>query len=145
MVGNNIKQPICILFSTRDPGAAIHLLPLITACAQDTKFSVRVVASEPALSILKLRNTTAIPFYINNQNHINYTDDPELLLASAKEIVDKISPDIVLTSISSLGIGIDEALLAVSPVPTLAIQDFWGDVNLGLGIPADMYLSLIHI
>lgn len=140
MVGNNIKQPISILFSTRDPGAAIHLLPLITACVQDTKFSVSVVASEPALSILKFRNTTAIPFYINNQNHINYTDDPELLLASAKEIVDKISPDIVLTSISSLGIGIDEALLAVSPVPTLAIQDFWGDVNLGLGIPADMYL-----
>jgi len=63
-------------------------------------------------------------------------------LQEAKGLLDRLQPDAVLTSLSSLGVGIDEALLATAEVPTFALQDFWGDVNLGLGVPADLYLVM---
>ena len=73
---------------------------------------------------------------------IGVDDDPDELLATAAAIVRERKPDVILASASSFGSGIDEALLASRDTKTFCIQDFWGDVNLSLGVPADTYLVM---
>ena len=63
----------------------------------------------------------------------------------AKSILEKNTPDAILVGLSGPDAGIDEALLLQaldSRLPTYAIQDFWGDVNLTFGQPADTYFVI---
>jgi hypothetical protein len=50
----------------------------------------------------------------------------------------------VVVGLSGPDSGIDEALVAVSSgkVPTVALQDFWGDLNRGFGAVADVFVVL---
>lgn len=58
---------------------------------------------------------------------------------AARQVIHKVKPDVILVSLSSFGVGVDEALLATAEVKTFALQDFWGDVNPGLGKSAGVY------
>jgi hypothetical protein len=132
-----------ILFSARDPGAAGHIKALIHYFCAHGRFEVILTASGVALEMLAQEGLEPIPFHLpGGIDSIQPGQDPGLLLQEAKGLLDRLQPDAVLTSLSSLGVGIDEALLATAEVPTFALQDFWGDVNLGLGVPADLYLVM---
>jgi hypothetical protein len=111
------------------------------ALRADPAFAVTIVASEPAASALRRAGEHLLPFALpDGRTHIETGEDPAPLLAAARTVIDTHRPDVALVSSSSLGAGVDEALLAVAPVPTFAMQDFWGDANLALGVPAQRYL-----
>lgn len=132
-----------ILFSARDPGAAGHIKALVHYFCAHGRFEVILTASGVALEMLAQEGLEPIPFQLpGGIDSIQPGQDPGLLLQETKKLLDLVQPDAVLTSLSSLGVGIDEALLATAEVPTFALQDFWGDVNLGLGVPADLYLVM---
>jgi hypothetical protein len=132
-----------ILISARDPGAAGHIKALVHYFRTDARFEVLVAASGAALEILEKADINPIAFNLKGSNDsVQPGQDPGPLLVEASKLLESLKPDIVLTSLSSLGVGIDEALLATARVPTFALQDFWGDVNLGLGVPAGLYLVM---
>lgn len=133
-----------ILLSARDPGGAGHIIAIARHLRNSTEFEISLVASEPAYKILCKAGEAPIFFELifNNDCDVNKKPDHSRLLKAARQIIREISPDAILVSLSSLGVGIDEALLAVADVPKFAVQDFWGDVNLDLGTPADLYFVL---
>jgi len=132
-----------ILFSSRDPGGVGHIVSLLDAFRQDPRFEVSLVASDPALSLLRQAGEFPRMFvFANCSDHIEVGEDPTRLLEAAGRLLAEVRPDAVFVSLSSFGVGIDEALLAATHVPRFAMQDFWGDVNLGLGVPADIYFVI---
>ncbi|MGB0383236.1 MAG: hypothetical protein ACPGWR_00305 [Ardenticatenaceae bacterium] len=132
-----------ILFSARDPGAVGHVVALLEAFSQDGRFDVDLAASGTALNLLKQAGKLPYAFrLVDGRDHVQDNDDPTHLLEATARLLVKSQPDAVFVSLSSFGIGIDEALLATAQVPTFAMQDFWGDVNLGLGVPAELYFVL---
>lgn len=91
--------------------------------------------------MLRKEGESPTPFtFAEGRDYVNDGQDPAPLLEAAQRLLSEVKPHAVLASLSSGGAGIDEALLAVAHVPTFAMQDIWGDVNLGLGIPASLYL-----
>ena len=139
-----MSRPIKVLFSARDPGAVGHALALIDAFQRDRRFEVSVTAGGVALRMLRDAGVAVRPFALSNGREYlaDPKEDPAALLAAARRVLDEIRPDAVISSLSSFGVGVDEALLATADVPTFAMQDFWGDVNLGLRVPAGLYLAL---
>ena len=107
----------------------------------DPLFNVEVVASGTALRILREHGIRPAPFELRDgRDFIGADDDPDELLVAADSIVRERKPDVILASVSSFGCGIDEALLVSRAAKTYGMQDFWGDVNLSLGVPAETYL-----
>lgn len=139
-----MSRPIKVLFSARDPGSVGHALALIEAFQGDGRFEVSVTAGGVALRMLRDAGVAVRPFVMSDgREHIaDLTENSAPLLAAARRILEEIRPDAVISSLSSFGVGVDEALLAAADVPTFAMQDFWGDVNLGLRVPAGLYLTL---
>ncbi|MBH52068.1 MAG: hypothetical protein CL785_02815 [Chloroflexi bacterium] len=132
-----------LLFSARDPGSVGFLLPILDACELDKRFTVSIVASDPALSLLKAKDKRVTTFPTTAEDgHIDIQAKRIQVIDEARFLLDKVKPDVIITSSSSLGVGIDEGLLAVANVPTITVQDFWGDVNLGLNNPANTYLVI---
>jgi len=132
-----------VLFSCRDPGGVGHILTLLDGFRHDGRFTVSLAASDPALSLLRQKGESGHAFvFANGCDHLKIDDDPNPLLDAARRLLRKTCPDAVCVCLSSLGVGIDEALLATTPVPSFAMQDFWGDVNLGLGVPASTYFVI---
>lgn len=139
-----MSRPIKVLFSARDPGAVGHALALVEAFRGDGRFEVSVTASGVALRMLRDAGVPVRPFVMSDgrEHFADLTENPAPLLAAARQVMEEIRPDAVISSLSSFGVGVDEALLATADVPTFAMQDFWGDVNLGLKVPAGLYLTL---
>lgn len=133
-----------ILLSARDPGSVGNILALLPMLRQSSLFEPYLTASGVAAHIFSIHGEDPIVFdFSGGKTFINSSgDDPKELLSAAKNLLHTINPDIVIASLSSLGIGVDEALLATAQVPTFALQEFWGDVNLGLSVPAGQYLVL---
>lgn len=121
-----------VLLSARDPGSVGHVVALLSALRSHSGFQPVVVASEPALGMLRGYGIQAEKFESPSSEFA--------LLEAARVLLSRLSPAAVIASLSSFGAGIDEALLAVADVPTFAVQDFWGDVNLTLKRPAELYL-----
>lgn len=137
------KRPLKILLSARDPGATENIIQLLRLMEADPVFEPIVAASGTASLQMEARNIRHISFsFASGQDHIRPGEDSGPLLASAEDLFQRIRPDWVLVSLSSFGAGVDEALIAVSSVPVLALQDAWGDVNDLLGKTADLYLVL---
>ncbi|MBI5628282.1 MAG: hypothetical protein HY953_05135, partial [Candidatus Rokubacteria bacterium] len=103
-----------MLFSARDPGSVGHALALIDAFQRDGRFEVFVTASGVALRMLRGAGVAVRPFAMSDgREHIaDLTEDPAPLLAAARQVMEKIRPDAVISSLSSFGMGVDEALLA---------------------------------
>jgi hypothetical protein len=135
-------SPTRVLLSARDPGATENIIQLNHLMAADPVFETVVTASGTASLQMTRQKISHIPFAFNGQDHIQPGEDAALLLERARALLDRTAPDMVVVSLSSLGAGIDEALIAVSTVPVLALQDAWGDVNDLLGKTADLYLVL---
>lgn len=136
------KRGIKILLSARDPGAAGNILALKKYLENDRQFDARIVASGDALAFFQYNRLQAIPFTFNGSHFLRPGDDPSSLITETAKLLNQENPDLIITSISSFGIGIDEALIATSSIPTFSFQDFWGDANLGLGVVADKYFVL---
>lgn len=132
-----------ILFSTRDPGSAGHILALVEAFSREPRFDVDVAASGIGLQVIQRAGKSPYPFILaDGRDHLEYDEDPSPLITEAEQLLGRVEPDAVIAGLSSLGVGVDEAVLAAARVPTFAMQDFWGDVNLGLGIPAGLYFVI---
>lgn len=120
-----------LLISARDAGAAHHLAPVMRLAMRDPAVQPVLVASEPALGILR---ALALPV------QAVAVDGTAQLQALAHQLLEAYRPHAVLTGLSGPDRGIDEALLAAARVPTFALQDFWGDVNAAFGRFAMTYL-----
>jgi len=127
-----------ILLSARDPAGVGNVIPLAQYFKEEG-FDVQIAASEPAAGILHSMDINVIKFEIP---HVQHKKDASLLNQMSRELLQTVSPDAVIVSLSSFGAGIDEALLATAEVPTFAVQDFWGDVNLTLDVPAGLYFVI---
>ena len=126
-----------LLISARDIGAASHLLEVICEAKESELFDVEVVANEPAYTYLKEHGITVS----RCKTPPSSAKDSTSLLQEAKQILEHHTPDAILVGLSGLNVGVDEALLHVSPetIPTYAFQDWWGDVNKQLGTLAKTY------
>jgi hypothetical protein len=134
--------PIRLLITARDVAAALHLVEVARAGARDPRFDITVVAQAPAAKHfsdagLDVR-TVAWPI-------VKSAGAPEadVLRESAKALLEELTPDLVLTGLSTpFDASLDEALLAEARVPTALYQDFWGEQNLILGRGADHILAI---
>lgn len=133
-----------LLMSARDPGAAGNIAVLYEDLLKTGLFDINLVASGSAYSMLKQKGLSPGFFEIpDGKDHVDPSiETSALLLEKVSAILEKKKPDIVVIGLSSFGAGIDEALAYLSDVPVFAVQDFWGDVNLSLGKPADIYLVM---
>ena len=132
-----------ILFSSRDPGGAGHISILLQAFRKDGRFEVDLVASGVALAMFqKLGESPRAFAFQDGRDHLQVGEVPTPLMDAARRLLEEARPDAVFTCLSTLGVGIDEALVAACQVPSFVMQDFWGDVNLGLGVPAGLYFVL---
>lgn len=135
--------PVKILLSARDSGAVGNMIELHRLLSDDPAFEPRVIASGVASQKMAQVGLEHITFNISwGKDHIRGKENPELLLDKARYWLNQIQPDFIVTSLSSLGAGIDEALIYLAKVPVVTFQDFWGDVNDTLGKKADTYLVL---
>lgn len=133
-----------LLISARDPGAAGNISVLYEDLSKTGLFDITLVASGSAYSMIKQKGLKPVFFEISDgKDHVDPSvETTSLLLEKTTGILDAFRPDAVITGLSSFGAGIDEALTCLSDVPVFAVQDFWGDVNLSLGKPADVYLVM---
>jgi hypothetical protein len=121
------SRPV-LLLTARDPATAYAYLNLLPAARLENRFSLKIVAQSPALEILQNSGEK-----VESELHVY----PEILgrdsaLSGAREIIDKFSPDLILTGISGPGYGIDEAVLSIAQergLPRYALQSYWGDLN----------------
>jgi len=135
---------IKILLSARDPGAAFNILTLYEILKRSGQFDVYIAASRPAFDIIASKCVQPYPFiFRDRETDVFFEGDPK---ASLFDLADKVlklfSPDFVITGLSSYGAGIDEALIARSPVKTAVFQDFWGDLNLSLLKTPDIVFTM---
>jgi hypothetical protein len=120
-----------VLVSARDPGGAAQIRALCPSLRADTRFDVRVAASGPAFDLLEGAGERPIRFSpADGLAHVPAGADPAPILDAAGDLIRDVDPDVLLVGISSLGVGLDEALLArATGRPTFALQDYPGDAN----------------
>ena len=124
-------RPARLLVSARDPAGAAQVRAVLPALRASRRFTIHVVASEPALHILDAAGESPVAFALaDGTTHVAPDADPAPLLAAGARLVRELDPDALLVGVSSLGFGLDEALLAsAGDRPTLALQDYPGDAN----------------
>jgi hypothetical protein len=130
-----------LLLSARDPAGAAQLRAVLPALRASRRFTVRVVASEPALDMLDAAGESPTAFSLpGGASHVAAEADAAPLLAAAARLVRELEPDALLVGVSSLGFGLDEALLAAArDRPTFALQDYPGDASAIGGAYASLY------
>ena len=138
-----MNRRFTLLVCARDAGAAGHLSAVIQRALEAPDIIVMPHAGPAAVDAMQ--SATRLPAIefpglgVRSPRAV----DAAALFDMARRIVEKVEPDAVLVGLSGPDAGLDEALLRVCrDVPTLAFQDFWGDVNLTLGEPADVYLVM---
>lgn len=135
------NSTINLLLSARDPGAALSIKEIALEAKNDLRFNVKLIAQEPAYSMLKsagLNVEIIILPKILSKKSVNQD-----IFLKIKKILTKIKPNVILTGISGPNAGIDELLLyQAGNIKTYTIQDFWGYVNLTLGVPASTYFVI---
>lgn len=130
-----------VLLSARDPGGAAQVREVAPALRADARARVTVAASSVAAEILSAAGETPVPFALpDGATHVARDADPSALLAVARDLMERVAPDALLVGISSLGVGLDEALLACAAGrPTFGLQDYPGDANAVGGAYAGVY------
>lgn len=120
-----------VLVSARDPGGAAQVRAVCPALRADARLAITVGASGPAFDILDAAGERPLRFALpDGSTYVPAGGDPAALLDATGRLIDETSPDVLLVSISSLGVGLDEALLArAAGRPTFALQDYPGDAN----------------
>jgi len=130
-----------VLLSARDPGGAAMARAVAPALRASDGLDLTVAASGPAWETLTAGGERARRFALpDGSAHVAVGGDPAALLAGAGALLAEVDPDVVLVTISSLGVGIDEALLArPGGRPTFALQDYPGDASAIDGAHAGTY------
>jgi len=134
-------RAVRVLASARDPGGAAQMRALCRALRGDPRLAVTVAASGPAFDLLDGDGLRPLRFALpDGSTHVPAGSDPSKLLDEAGALIERVDPDVLLVSISSLGVGLDEALLArAGGRPSFALQDFPGDANAVGGAYAGTY------
>ncbi len=124
-------RPVRVLVSARDPGGAAQIRALCPVLRADARLDVRVAASGPAFDLLEAAGERPVRFSPSGgAAHVPADGDPTSILDAARDLIRDVSPDVLLVGISSLGVGLDEALLArAGGRPTFALQDYPGDAS----------------
>lgn len=136
---NRLARPR-LLISARDLGAAAGIAEVLAELERDGRMEVLLVAMEPAFSYLRRRGHASRAC---DAAPVVKGDGPDAmaLVGDARTVIADAQPAAILVGLSGVGAGIDEALLAAADrIPTFALQDFCGDVNLTLGVAAGTYL-----
>jgi hypothetical protein len=133
-----------ILITTRDVGAAINIIEIIKCASLQSDWDIQIYIQQPASRYFTSNNIqyNLVPNYIAR---IKTDESANFLLDYAQNLINKIRPDIILCGLSTPGdAGIDEALIKVAKnlIPTVVMQDFWGEVNDFFGVCADYYFCL---
>lgn len=132
-----------VLLSGRDPASVGHIMAIANDLRQSDLFACRIAASGVALDMLRRSGEDPIPFSgVREETGSGGDGGNDKLLDEARRLIQDVAPDAVIASLSTFGVGVDEALVAASDVPTYVMQDYWGDVNLGLGVAADLYFAM---
>jgi hypothetical protein len=124
-------RAVRVLLSARDPGGAAQVRAVCPALRADARLEVAVAASGPAFDLLEAAGEGPLRFAPRGgAGHVPAGADPAPLLDAADGLIRDVDPDVLLVGISSLGVGLDEALLArAAGRPTFALQDYPGDAN----------------
>jgi hypothetical protein len=134
-------KTVRVLASARDPGGAAQVRAVCLALRGDSRLAVTVAASGPAFDLLDGAGLGPLRFALpDGSTHVPAGGDPSKLLEGAGALLERVDPDVLLVGISSLGVGLDEALLArASGRPSFALQDYPGDSNAIDGAYAGTY------
>ena len=109
-----------------------HCLSILRELRKVDGIETVLIASDIAYKMLIAEGEQPVQFFSTADN----------LLERAKQVLLDVNPDIIIASHSSNGVGIDEALVACATVPSFVFQDYWGEINLGLGVSATHYFVL---
>lgn len=132
-----------LLLTCRDPGCAGHLAAIWRHLDAHGWEDKHVVVSGAAASILVGEGLPVEPFALpSGADTCGSMDDGGPLLDAVGSLLEQVRPEVALTMLSSEEAGIDEAVAALATCPKLCLQDYWGDVNMRLGVASDMYLVL---
>ncbi|KGP63641.1 hypothetical protein EP47_03190 [Legionella norrlandica] len=130
--------------SSRDVGAAINIIEIVKLAKFNPNCDLFLYIQPPAANYFSNHNLQyeLVPNLIIKQQDSN---EANLILNYAQEVLNKVKPDIILCGLSTPGdAGIDEALISVAKnkIPTVVMQDFWGEVNDFFGVCADYHFCL---
>lgn len=130
-----------VLLSARDPGGAAMIQALLPALRADSRAEVILAASGAGFDALTAAGEAPRRFVLpDGASHVPDGSNQEPLLRATRELLSDLQPDLVVVGISSLGVGLDEALLACAGSrPTFALQDYPGDANAIDGKFAGLY------
>ena len=130
-----------VLLSARDPGGAAQVRALAPTLSADPRAVVTVAASGVAFDALSVAGETPVRFALpGGASHVPAGGDRAPLLSAARDLLARVAPDVIVVGISSLGVGLDEALLACAECrPTFGLQDYPGDANAIDGAFAGLY------
>ncbi len=144
-----------IVFTSRDPGAAGQLLPIIEQVKKDARLIPCVVASGPALKIFTSAGYNCIPFEGEVASSHDQYDYPlpaanarvRALIGQARDCLNALAPVILVTGQSSMGFGVDEIFMYAArtfkpDITTFTFFDFWGGFNSLGGTHADHLLVM---
>jgi hypothetical protein len=114
---------------------------LLPALRVDPRADVIVAASGAAFDAFAAAGEAPERFALpGGASHVPAGSDPEPLLHATRELLSRLQPDVIVVGISSLGVGLDEGLLACAGRrPTFALQDYPGDANAIHGKFAGLY------
>lgn len=130
-----------LLLSARDPGGAAEVLALVGALRADPRVELVLAASGAALEALRAAGEAPLGVTLpGGATHVPTDGDPAELLRAARDLLARVEPHAIVVGISSLGVGLDEALLACADGrPTFGLQDYPGDANAIDGAFAGLY------
>mgnify|MGYP003981317195 CR=1 FL=1 len=140
-----MQNKIRLLVTARDPASANDIAQLLPHLFNHERFVVRIIAQEPAYSILLSRNADSDTFVLDFIDSIENTSH-EYIENVLKEVFLIFQPDSLLTGISGPDYGVDEISLGIcfthNGVKSFSIQSYWGDLNISCGVYADTIFVL---
>jgi len=131
-----------ILITARDPAAALHLIEVARAARERPGIALAAATQEPATTYFRAAGMDSRPVALPAAKRADSVAG-RALLDAARTLIAETRPDATLSGLSTpFDGGIDEAVTAVFEGPRFVMQDFWGEANLTLGRPADLYFTL---
>lgn len=128
-----------LLFSARDMGAAQSIAELYSEAHSQGWKNLTLVGCGIAAEYFSFKK---LPHIKLDWDVVENSKSGDQLLEKAYCFYRKEKFDGIITGLSGLGIGLDEALIKVADCPTFSVQDFWGDINFGFSKIADFYFVL---
>ncbi|ARN85055.1 hypothetical protein [Candidatus Nucleicultrix amoebiphila] len=128
-----------LLLTSQDYGSGVNLIPLYNNTRLHDLFNVGVILSGPSCSLMSKRNTVKESGVKKGLSLIYNIQTTENIAHKAKQCIEDFKPDILMTGISGIGIGVDEAALSLCKghIKTFSYQDYWGHLNYSIEMQAD--------